>query len=192
MNNVSISEAWGEIDERDYLVALEDSAADKIRAMLPSEKDLAAEAVRAANLGRVPAIEFVQLETERRNVVVNDTVYRRQKVYAKMRLDGYLAWSLRHPGAHPPSVSDHVRQHSLAAARAIGEHIAKKAYAFEREIADVATVRSAKLVRIFAEYEGPVRVLLSMQTDEVFVFFASYFTIAPVGEDEYEPERIDV
>ena len=193
MNNVSISEAWGEIDERDYLVALEDSAANKIRAMLPSEKDLAAEAVRAANLGRVPAIEFVKLERERRNVVVNDTVYTRQKIYAKMHIDGEYAWSLRHSGNHDKHVADCVRQWSLAAARAIGERIAKKAYTFEREIADAATVHSAKLVRIYSEYEGPVRVLLSMQTDEVFVFFASYFTLAPPGKDTYgEPEGSDV
>lgn len=191
--NVSISESWGELDGRDYLVALEDSTAEKIRMMLPSEKDLAAEAVRAANAGRSIALEFVQLEREQRNVVVNDGVYRRQKVYAKIRIDGCLAWSLRHPGEHSAHVGDHVRQYSLAAARAIGEHIAKKAHAFEREILGLATVRSAKLVRAISEYEGPVRVLLSTQTDEVFVFFASYFTLAPVGEDTYgQPERFDV
>ncbi len=193
MENVSLSEAWAELDDRDYLVALEDSTADKIRAMLPLEKDLVAEVVRAANAGRSPAIEFVPLEREQRNVVVNDSVYRRQKVYAKIRIDGYLAWSLRHPGEHSAHVTDHVRQFSLAAARAIGEHISKKVHAFEREVFGVATVRSAKLVCAMSEYEGPVRVLLSMQTDEVFVFFASYFTLAPVGEDTYgQSERFDV
>lgn len=186
-----VTNQWYELETKDVLHECREDVAAKLRAVIPSTTDLSAEAAREIRLN-TRGVEIVKLDRENRHIVVGGESFTRTALYAKIMLEHEEALVAN---------EDHIRQKCLKLAREIGVRIASQicpppgaSVSYTTAIAKpprALTVRAANLVQTIHDYthDRPARIFQSMQTDEVWIYFVSRYTIAPAGRDEAAGEK---